>query len=134
MDKNGLPWDARIHAGTRTKNKDNTWKLKRGVEPEEVERVTAEYRAFAANNGSLPPQAQPQVQQPPALSPFQTFMMLVGKNMATATNPTGKIPEATFNTLLQQFGVPNPAALATPEGAALIPTLQQQLESMFGAL
>lgn len=45
LDSNGLPWDVRIHAGTRTQNKDNTWKKKKGVEDATVAVVEAELRA-----------------------------------------------------------------------------------------
>ena len=42
LDVNGSPWDARIHASTMAKNKDGTWKKRRGVSKEEFDRVTAE--------------------------------------------------------------------------------------------
>lgn len=31
VDKEGLPWDERIHSSTRGKNEDGTWKLRRGM-------------------------------------------------------------------------------------------------------
>lgn len=54
LDSAGIMWDARIHASTRTKVADGTWKMKRGVEPELVAQVMAELKgqtkveAFAA--------------------------------------------------------------------------------------
>lgn len=54
VDKNGLPWDARIHAkganGPVT-NSDGTWRAKRGVEAELVAKVEAELRAVMAIPG-----------------------------------------------------------------------------------
>lgn len=44
LDKNGLPWDGRIHASTKTKVADGSWKMRRGVEDAEVARVEAELR------------------------------------------------------------------------------------------
>ncbi len=41
-DKNGLPWDARIHAGTKALNADGTWKKRRGVDDATIAAVTAE--------------------------------------------------------------------------------------------
>ena len=54
LDSSGIMWDARIHASTRTKVQDGTWKMKRGVEPELMAQVLAELKgqtkveAFAA--------------------------------------------------------------------------------------
>lgn len=46
LDKNGLPWDSRIHAKTKTTNKDGTWKYAVGVDREVlVPQVEAELRA-----------------------------------------------------------------------------------------
>lgn len=48
LDKDGLPWDARIHSGGRAQIASGHWKKKRGVEPEEVARVEAELRQLMA--------------------------------------------------------------------------------------
>lgn len=47
VDKNGLKWDERIHASTKTTNADGTWKKKRGVDDALVASVTAELTAGA---------------------------------------------------------------------------------------
>lgn len=51
LDSSGLPWDARIHAGSRERNTDGSWRVRRrpkGVEEAEWEatlaRVTSELR------------------------------------------------------------------------------------------
>ena len=41
-DSHGMPWDARIHAGTKTTIADGSWKMKRGVDADVVEQVEAE--------------------------------------------------------------------------------------------
>lgn len=46
LDSEGLPWDKRIHASTKTKIASGAWKLARGVEPNIVEVVKAELRAL----------------------------------------------------------------------------------------
>nr|WP_297388182.1 hypothetical protein [uncultured Roseateles sp.] len=49
MDSKGLPWDARIHASSKTKNQDGSWRAKRGLNDAAlVQRVEAELRAVAA--------------------------------------------------------------------------------------
>lgn len=44
LDKDGIPWDGRIHASTKTKTVEAVWKKKRGIEQAEVDRVVAELR------------------------------------------------------------------------------------------
>ena len=43
LDKNGVLWDERIHAGTKRKNADGTWSLKKGVDKELPAQIIAEY-------------------------------------------------------------------------------------------
>lgn len=48
LDKNGLPWDSRIHSAAKTFNADGTWKYLRGVDREVlVPQVEAELRGEA---------------------------------------------------------------------------------------
>lgn len=47
LDKNGIPWDERIHAGTKRKNADGTWSLKKGVDKELAAQIIAEYQSAA---------------------------------------------------------------------------------------
>jgi hypothetical protein len=68
LDSTGLPWDARIHSGAKSKNKDGRWKAKKGVHESEVTRVEAELRSvMGANVAAAPaPIAEPAVPAPPA--------------------------------------------------------------------
>lgn len=45
LDLDGLPWDARIHASTKTTVKNGTWKRKRGISYDLYNSVVAELRA-----------------------------------------------------------------------------------------
>jgi hypothetical protein len=52
LDADGLPWDARIHAGTKRKNADGRWTAKKGIDdPDLVPRVVAQLRAQMAAGG-----------------------------------------------------------------------------------
>lgn len=55
LDSNGLPWDERIHAGTKGQNKDGSWKGKRGVDDATIAAVTAELKARVANQPAAAP-------------------------------------------------------------------------------
>lgn len=60
LDKNGIPWDERIHAGTKRKNADGTWSLKKGVDKELVAQIIAEYQVAAPTTTTVPaPPAAP---------------------------------------------------------------------------
>ena len=49
LDADGIPWDARIHAGTKTRLKaSNTWKLKPGIDKALVDQVKAELMGVQA--------------------------------------------------------------------------------------
>lgn len=48
LDSQGLPWDSRIHASTKTFVADGSWKLRRGVDPAEVEKVKAQLKELMA--------------------------------------------------------------------------------------
>jgi hypothetical protein len=41
-DTRGMPWDDRIHSGSRARNKDGSWRGRRGVDPAVVAQVEAE--------------------------------------------------------------------------------------------
>jgi hypothetical protein len=42
VDAEGIPWDKRIHASSKTKKADGTWKLRRGVDKDLVGKVKIE--------------------------------------------------------------------------------------------
>lgn len=42
VDSKGLPWDARIHSVSQGKNKDGSWRLRRGVEDSLVTKIEQE--------------------------------------------------------------------------------------------
>lgn len=54
-DKNGLPWDERIHSGNKTINADGTWKKRKGVSDAVVDAVTAELRATCGSGAASAP-------------------------------------------------------------------------------
>jgi len=42
VDANGFPWDERIHASSKNKIADGTWRIKRGVTDEQVAKIQAQ--------------------------------------------------------------------------------------------
>ncbi len=68
LDKHGLPWDNRIHAGTKRKNADGSWTAKRGVDPALVSAVEAELRQVMGAAPATP--LAPAVPAPPPTAPI----------------------------------------------------------------
>lgn len=154
LDKTGIPWDARIHASTRTRNADNTWKKKRSIAPELIAQVEAEYKGFSQSAAEHGVATAQQAQQPanivlpgqqptptpaPAYvvtqqSPYVKFMIDLGKKTQSVTNPDAPIPADAVEAILRQFGLPSMIALAMPEGQALIPQIRAVIEATYGAL
>lgn len=67
VDSRGLPWDERIHAVTQGKNKDGSWRNRRGVEPALIIKVEGELKSQGFVNVAQPGPALP---PPVPVSPF----------------------------------------------------------------
>ena len=68
VDSEGLPWDARIHASTKTKTQDGKWKKARGVDDAYVENIKRELIGQRDGQMELPlpvPPAPTQGDRPP---------------------------------------------------------------------
>lgn len=70
VDAEGMPWDERIHASTKSVVANGTWKLKRGVDQSLVAQVKAELMGndtspMPSNESTPPPPAEPIVEATP---------------------------------------------------------------------
>lgn len=117
-DKNGLPWDERIHAGTKALNGDGTWKKRRGVDDATVAAVTAELTGAAPAPTPEPtPAPQPEPTPTPASTPapvpstnrIQDFQQIVQElqkaGTAAAADYMPKFHGQIVQTLLKLSGV-----------------------------
>lgn len=103
LDKDGLPWDERIHAGTKTKTQKGIWTRKKGVDDAVFDAVIAELRqqypaADAAPAAVTPPVVPtaptvPTVPSinlpaaPAALTPYQELTDWLAKNTGADKAP-----------------------------------------------
>lgn len=140
VDSEGLPWDERIHAGSKTTVKDGTWKLKRGVSDDLVSQIKAELRqgdsapafvppAPVADAAPVPPPpVAPAAPPPPAPAPVQAeptfFGLMQAVNAAAASDPTAN---TRFAEAVKEAGLPSPVALNRPDNAHLIPVIAQSI-------
>ena len=157
VDKHGLPWDGRIHAGTKRKNADGSWTAKRGVDPTLVAQVEAELRAVMGAPAAAPlataapaPQVAPIVPPPPSPSAHvvgaapattaapnvapsgdarQQFVGLVGR--ASAAIQGGKVTQAEVNQCCADAGVPALPLLANR--LDLVAHVAAQVDAMIAA-
>ena len=134
LDKAGVPWDGRIHASSKATNADGTWRLKRGVDKNQVDSVTAELQKLMAIPSPgpqlvLPPPPPPP--PPPAVAAAvvpeadaqEKFIALI--NRASSAMAQGKVSSEQIIKLMNSIAVPNLPALGNrldllPQAAALI--------------
>ena len=75
LDSEGLPWDKRIHSSSKNKNADGSWRIRKGVDKDLVNKVKIELRGSAIGSSHQAPvvptvqhvevpTAQPVYQQP----------------------------------------------------------------------
>lgn len=132
LDVNGLPWDRRIHARTKTKMKDGSWKRARQITQALVDRVEAELKGVQAIPVPTPPAipvipavpltTPPAVPVPPA--PVQDFQGLM--KLITDSIMSRKIQHPTVTMILNKYDIPSVVLLQNRPD--LIPTVYAEIE------
>lgn len=102
-DSTGLPWDNRIHSTPAAKNKDGSWRKRRGLDDATFATVSAELRAAGAGA----PQPAPLPMPAPAID---------GQTSVTAPPPP--LPAPVIEAAPQPMPAPVPAPLPTPQPVA----------------
>lgn len=97
LDSKGLPWDERIHAGSKAKVKDGSWRMKKELNPAHVAAVEAELRGRMSGNPVAPTASTP------------PLVALAGANSPTITASLPAAPAI------------DPAAVFGGAGAAVAP-------------
>jgi hypothetical protein len=64
-DSAGIPWDARIHAGSKNKTTNGRWRTKRGATDEEVAQIENELRGIVASAASPQMSVSPEPEDVP---------------------------------------------------------------------
>jgi hypothetical protein len=114
LDVRGIPWDDRIHSGGRAKNKDGTWRNKRGVPGMTVEAVEKDLLARSSGIASVvplpPPSAASAVPAPPVATPEAlTFVKLIARIQDAISK--GTLSKSVLLVSLQEMGIPTLADL-----------------------
>lgn len=131
LDKEGLPWDQRIHAGSKAINADGTWRVKRNTDPAYVDQIKAELQAAMAAPAPAPEAPQPPVppaapgtddDQPPVS--FAGFVQAITKRQSAGTLTVQEVSEA-----CKKHGLASMPLLAAR--ADLIPVVFEELRKIW---
>ena len=129
VDAAGLPWDARIHSGAKTKLANGNWKLLRGVDPALVASVEAELRGAPAPAPAVSPPPPPASiaatpyappPAPPAPKPITNAAELVNAVVAERRFTIDQV-----NAACQKVGIDNVASLLAKQDK--LPDVLRQL-------
>lgn len=127
VDKNGLPWDARIHSGPakdKPKNADGTWRKKRGVDDATIAAISAELRAVmsAPTPGNAAAGVPTPAQPAPPPTPVAADMASGPGDAIPASEPPATVPPPPVAAAAVPLAeAPAPAA-ATPPPASPAPS------------
>ena len=145
-DKNGLPWDERIHSGPkdkRPKNADGSWRKRRGVDDALVEQVEAELRQVMGATGNPAPAAPTAAASPePAPAPAPTAAPVVPPptpaDAGTASGPVAattadSAPPAPPVATPAPAPAPTPPASPAPSGELTFPELMRKITALQSA-
>ena len=116
VDKSGLPWDGRIHASTKARNADGSWRTKRGLDPAVLANVETELKALMAIPAAgpqlvpAPPPPAAAVPPPPGgPDPIAAFIGLMGR--ASAAMQAKKITQEEIQNCCKSI---DPSLIALP--------------------
>jgi hypothetical protein len=137
LDGEGLPWDRRIHASTKTfRQSDNTWKLIKGVKPELVASVKQELRVAMGLTAPTTPPAPPTphltVVPPPAPTPpapptgADPYIDFV--QFCTSGQQSGRLAYQAIVDTCGKYGITQLPMLNARHD--LIPTIRAELEAL----
>ena len=135
-DKNGLPWDARIHASTKTFNADGTWRGRRNTDAAIITAVEAELRALMAIPAPAPASIAPVAinsvaPPPPPGAPVSPTTLAEMMPLLTTAMLAGKMQPTAVGEVLAEMGVAGgaPMLAARPD---LVPQVWAALSTRFG--
>lgn len=136
-DKNGLPWDARIHASSKTMNADGSWRGRRNTDAAIITAVEAELRALMAIPAPAPATIAPPAinsvapPPPPPGAPASPTTLAEMMPLLTTAMLAGKLQPTAVGEVLAEMGVAGgaPMLAARPD---LVPQVWAALSTRFG--
>jgi len=129
LDKDGLPWDARINAKTKTKNADDTWKTLRRPKKDFVDDES--WQAFIASVkaelvGDEVPPANDFGKTETEAEPEMSFPVL----MKMVTGSGGLITTEMLQEVCDSYEIDKPSDLGKLDNKILLPAIYEELQAM----
>jgi len=130
VDKEGLPWDARIHSSSRAIIADGTWKLRRGVDVTEVSVVKDQLRQLMDVPHAPPPPAAPvkshYLADQPGFQQQVSMTELIGRMSSAIV--AGKLTPAQINEACVKHGVSEFVLLSSRPD--LVPIIDAEMKAI----
>lgn len=127
VDKEGLPWDARIHSSSRAIIADGTWKLRRGVDVTEVSMVKDQLRQLMDVPHAPPPPAKSHyLADQPGFQQQVSMTELIGRMSSAIV--AGKLTPAQINEACVKHGVSEFILLSSRPD--LVPIIDAEMKEM----
>lgn len=149
LDSAGMPWDERIHSGSKSVNADGTWRYKRGGDLAERERIEAELKGarieeakeeiagIQGGSGDFnaddipPPPVEDEVPPPPAEEdvpppPVEPVVEEVNSGMvfrAITAGQKGSLTQEAIMASLQAVGLTSTIDILKADQSVLVPLL-----------
>ena len=163
VDKEGVPWDERIHSGTKSVTAKGTWTRRRNVDDITFAKISAELKASVAGNAApatnIPaPPSSPNVPSnnlppPPGVNPlplpganlppppgaavvdpaYAALVKLIADNTQSATNPTGRLTDTWVTQVLAAYNVPEGNLQNLAHMPAQVPAIHQYIAQALAA-
>jgi len=133
LDTEGMPWDARIHASTKTKTQAGVWKAKKGASAPTVEAVRAELKALMSVQAPAMPAAPPAMPIP-GVPADNAAPVTLSHLMTIVTNAmlNGTLPQSSMLETIQAMGLPSiPSLSQRPD---MIPAVYARLVAKYPAM
>lgn len=129
VDKDGLPWDARIHSSSKALNADGRWRAKKGLNDDAmVATVQAELRALMTIPAAP---VAPVVVAPLAINTVDPTTLPEFMTRVTPLMMAGKLTMPQVDAVLQAFGVTG-GVTSLMQRPDLIPQVWANLKASYG--
>lgn len=136
LDKAGLPWDERIHASSRARTADGSWRRKRGIDDGSVAQVESELKALMALPGGgavpAPPATVAAIPAPPVpaavVEDRQAYVTLL--SVASAAINAKTLTNDQLSAAVVAVGVPSLPLLANR--LDLVPQVMAAVKAIIG--
>ena len=135
VDAMGVPWDARIHSGSRARVADGSWRQKRNLDPNVLAQVESELRQTMGLPAVTVTHSDVTTPTPDSVTPESAFAAAVAPVAVPVPPPfvpnvVTSVAPPTTTPAIASAGV---AAVVSPSNPVTFPALMQKITQAFAA-